>query len=67
MSSSGKNSSFFLFIYQLSIRLICSLGTGTGPVYEHDGGVIAVILIATISFFFTCLVNALASTGSNSK
>ena len=44
-----------------------SLGNGTGAVYEHDGGVIAAILIATISFFFTCLVNGLASTGPNSK
>lgn len=66
MSSSGK-------ICVLSIDRTDSYsidylkGNGTQAVYEHDGGVIAAILIATISFLFTCVINALASTGPNSK
>ena len=64
MSSLGKNSVFSLID---SISIDYSLGNGTQVVYEHDGGVIAAILIATISFLFTCVINALATTGPNSK
>ncbi|CAF4894213.1 unnamed protein product, partial [Rotaria sp. Silwood1] len=35
------------------------------PNYVHDGGIIAAIFLALISFIFTCLVNGLASTGPN--
>ncbi len=44
-----------------------SLNNGTTSIYTHDGGVIASIFIALLSFIFTCLVNGLALSGPNSK
>jgi predicted membrane channel-forming protein YqfA (hemolysin III family) len=44
-----------------------SLSNEPVSIYTHDGGVIASIFIALLSFIFTCLVNGLASNGPNSK
>ena len=39
----------------------------TNTDFTHDGGVIAAIFIALLSFILTCVVNALATTGPNSN
>ncbi|CAF1298190.1 unnamed protein product [Adineta ricciae] len=39
--------------------------SGNDADYSHDGGVIAAIFIALLSFIFTCCINGFASTGPN--
>jgi hypothetical protein len=40
---------------------------GTEVDFNHNGGIIAAIFIALLSFLFTCCVNALATLGPNSN
>ncbi|CAF0946171.1 unnamed protein product [Rotaria sordida] len=40
-------------------------GNKTETDYVHNGGIIAAIFLALLSFIFTCLVNGFASTGPN--
>ncbi|UJR30374.1 hypothetical protein I4U23_017909 [Adineta vaga] len=42
-----------------------SFGNDTAPGSSHEGGVIASIFIALLSFIFTCCINGLASSGPN--